>query len=276
MSANTNTNARILVTGASGQLGRATLRHLLETLRVDPKRIIAGSRNTAKLQDVAVKGVEVRRLDLGTMKRWARLREAGCPIKPAVVHELRWTGYYSLLKRFQKIRPYLHVVEDDATEDHVCLDDDGNDEGSSTDDIASSSDDAVEKDEASDQEGKVSEQGDDESGQESVQEDEVSGKDEDEDVLDSDEDVDDDYSDNSSSNQAVESTESSYRVHGSREVWNRRIASTARGKSGAAPLIPEDEFEYYSKVHICTHGYPERSVQRKTHDGDSNSDGSMK
>ncbi|KAJ0405906.1 hypothetical protein ATCC90586_003367 [Pythium insidiosum] len=33
LSADTNGNERILVTGASGQLGRATLRHLLETLR---------------------------------------------------------------------------------------------------------------------------------------------------------------------------------------------------------------------------------------------------
>ncbi|KAJ0402019.1 hypothetical protein P43SY_006534 [Pythium insidiosum] len=33
LSADTNSNERILVTGASGQLGRATLRHLLETLR---------------------------------------------------------------------------------------------------------------------------------------------------------------------------------------------------------------------------------------------------
>ncbi|TMW61453.1 hypothetical protein Poli38472_012644 [Pythium oligandrum] len=31
--------SRLLVTGASGQLGRATLRHLLETLKVDPQRI---------------------------------------------------------------------------------------------------------------------------------------------------------------------------------------------------------------------------------------------
>ena len=53
----------ILVTGASGHLGRAIINHLLNSQGVAPSRIIAGSRDTSKLADLAAKGVTVRTVD---------------------------------------------------------------------------------------------------------------------------------------------------------------------------------------------------------------------
>ncbi|MEX0956746.1 MAG: SDR family oxidoreductase [Rhizobiaceae bacterium] len=50
----------ILVTGASGQLGGRVIHHLLETQKVDPARLIATTRDPAKLADLAAKGVTVR------------------------------------------------------------------------------------------------------------------------------------------------------------------------------------------------------------------------
>jgi hypothetical protein len=37
----------------------------------------------------------------------------GCTTKPMVLHELRWMGYYDLLERYIKIRPFQHLFEDD-------------------------------------------------------------------------------------------------------------------------------------------------------------------
>lgn len=53
----------LLVTGASGQLGRAVVRHLLDTLQVSPTRIIATSRKPETLADLAAQGVTVRAAD---------------------------------------------------------------------------------------------------------------------------------------------------------------------------------------------------------------------
>lgn len=53
----------LLVTGASGHLGRAIVRHLLETLQVPPARIIATSRKPETLADLAARGVTVRAAD---------------------------------------------------------------------------------------------------------------------------------------------------------------------------------------------------------------------
>lgn len=50
----------ILVTGASGQLGRAVVRHLLESQGIAPASLIAVTRDPAKLADLAAKGVTVR------------------------------------------------------------------------------------------------------------------------------------------------------------------------------------------------------------------------
>jgi NAD(P)H dehydrogenase (quinone) len=54
---------KLLVTGAAGQLGRAVLNHLLETSKVSPGDIVAASRDTSKLADLAAKGVETRKAD---------------------------------------------------------------------------------------------------------------------------------------------------------------------------------------------------------------------
>lgn len=53
----------LLVTGASGQLGRAVVRHLLDTLNIDPARVIATSRKPEALADLAAQGVTVRAAD---------------------------------------------------------------------------------------------------------------------------------------------------------------------------------------------------------------------
>jgi NAD(P)H dehydrogenase (quinone) len=54
---------KLLVTGAAGQLGRAVLHHLLETSKVAAGDIAAASRDTAKLTDIAARGVEMRKAD---------------------------------------------------------------------------------------------------------------------------------------------------------------------------------------------------------------------
>lgn len=51
---------KILVTGASGQLGRGVIHHLLERQGVAPAEIIAVTRDTTKLADLAAKGISVR------------------------------------------------------------------------------------------------------------------------------------------------------------------------------------------------------------------------
>jgi NAD(P)H dehydrogenase (quinone) len=56
-------NQPLLVTGASGHLGRGVLNHLLKTLKIPADRIIATTRIPAALTDVAVQGVVVREAD---------------------------------------------------------------------------------------------------------------------------------------------------------------------------------------------------------------------
>ncbi|MER8529361.1 SDR family oxidoreductase [Mesorhizobium sp. M0814] len=53
----------LLVTGASGQLGRGVINHLLDTLKVSPPRIIAATRNPENLADLAARGVTIRAAD---------------------------------------------------------------------------------------------------------------------------------------------------------------------------------------------------------------------
>ncbi|MER8654693.1 SDR family oxidoreductase [Mesorhizobium sp. M0847] len=55
--------ATLLVTGASGQLGRGVINHLLDTLKVPANRIIAATRTPANLADLAARGVLVRAAD---------------------------------------------------------------------------------------------------------------------------------------------------------------------------------------------------------------------
>ena len=54
---------RILVTGASGQLGRGVLAHLLAEARMPADQIVAASRDPAKLAEWAAKGIETRAAD---------------------------------------------------------------------------------------------------------------------------------------------------------------------------------------------------------------------
>jgi NAD(P)H dehydrogenase (quinone) len=54
---------KLLVTGASGQLGAAVLRHLIDTCKVPASTIVAGSRDTARLSALVERGVETRRVD---------------------------------------------------------------------------------------------------------------------------------------------------------------------------------------------------------------------
>ncbi|WP_395831178.1 SDR family NAD(P)-dependent oxidoreductase [Archangium violaceum] len=56
-------NQTLLITGASGQLGRRVLHHLLESNEVSPARIIATTREPARLAELAARGVSVRHAD---------------------------------------------------------------------------------------------------------------------------------------------------------------------------------------------------------------------
>ncbi|RUW68861.1 MULTISPECIES: SDR family oxidoreductase [unclassified Mesorhizobium] len=63
----------LLVTGASGQLGRSVLRHLLDAQKIAPARIIATTRNPESLADLAALGITVRAADFNDQ---ASLEEA--------------------------------------------------------------------------------------------------------------------------------------------------------------------------------------------------------
>ncbi|MCQ1572070.1 SDR family oxidoreductase [Neorhizobium galegae] len=54
---------KLLVTGAAGHLGRAVLRHLVETSKVAAADIVAASRDPNKLADLAANGLETRTAD---------------------------------------------------------------------------------------------------------------------------------------------------------------------------------------------------------------------
>lgn len=53
----------LLVTGASGQLGRRVIAHLIQTHKIPPQQIIATTRKPEALADLAAQGVVVRRAD---------------------------------------------------------------------------------------------------------------------------------------------------------------------------------------------------------------------
>ncbi|CAK4761539.1 unnamed protein product [Aphanomyces euteiches] len=58
----------LLVTGASGQLGKIVINHLLNTLAISPERIVAATRDPTKLQELADKGVQVRKVDFSDVQ----------------------------------------------------------------------------------------------------------------------------------------------------------------------------------------------------------------
>lgn len=57
---------RLLVTGASGQLGRRVIHHLLNTLRVPPHRVIATTRRFSELSELRSLGLDVRAADFSS------------------------------------------------------------------------------------------------------------------------------------------------------------------------------------------------------------------
>lgn len=59
----TTSTPTLLVTGASGQFGRAVLAHLLDTLQLPASRIVATSRKPDDLAEFAARGVTVRSAD---------------------------------------------------------------------------------------------------------------------------------------------------------------------------------------------------------------------
>jgi NAD(P)H dehydrogenase (quinone) len=58
-----STKDTLLVTGASGQFGRAVLHHLIQTYHVPASQIIATTRNAESLAEFAGQGVTVRLAD---------------------------------------------------------------------------------------------------------------------------------------------------------------------------------------------------------------------
>jgi NAD(P)H dehydrogenase (quinone) len=69
----------ILISGASGQLGRAVINHLLTTYKVPANKLIVLSRGSGKLADLAAKGVTVRKADFGALRglqRHSRVQRA--------------------------------------------------------------------------------------------------------------------------------------------------------------------------------------------------------
>ncbi|ETM98107.1 hypothetical protein PPTG_19797 [Phytophthora nicotianae INRA-310] len=52
---------------------------------------------------------------LKTVKRVAKLKLHGCYYKPIPLQELRWSGCYRVLKRFEDLQPRIHLFMDDCT-----------------------------------------------------------------------------------------------------------------------------------------------------------------
>lgn len=50
---------------------------------------------------------------LKTTKRWNCLKNNGCKHKPIVLHEIRWEGFVRMLRRYEKIKAYLHLFDKD-------------------------------------------------------------------------------------------------------------------------------------------------------------------
>ena len=120
----------LLVTGASGHLGRLVLGHLLDTLAVDPSRIIATSRSPAQLEAFAARDVSVRSADFArpetlpaafagadrlllirTTSVGSRLPEHQAAIDAAVAAGVRHVLYTSIPN---PVTPDLLVVHDHA------------------------------------------------------------------------------------------------------------------------------------------------------------------
>ncbi|ETL44293.1 hypothetical protein L916_05380, partial [Phytophthora nicotianae] len=62
-----------------------------------------------------IKKVSALMKKLKTVKRVAKLKLHGCYYKPIPLHELRWSGCYRVLKRFEDLQPRIHLFMDDCT-----------------------------------------------------------------------------------------------------------------------------------------------------------------
>ncbi|ETI52291.1 hypothetical protein F443_04547 [Phytophthora nicotianae P1569] len=62
-----------------------------------------------------IKKVSALMKKLKTVKRVAKLKLHGCYYKPIPLHELRWSGCYRVLKRFEDLQPCIHLFMDDCT-----------------------------------------------------------------------------------------------------------------------------------------------------------------
>lgn len=69
--------SKLIVTGASGQLGQRVLAHLLDTLAVPAPQIVATTRRPEAMQAWADRGVQVRRADFDDPATLARAFEGG-------------------------------------------------------------------------------------------------------------------------------------------------------------------------------------------------------
>lgn len=124
------TQPTLLVTGASGHLGRLVVEHLLGTMKVAPASIIATTRNPANLADFAARGVTVRAADfakpetlaaafkgadrlllISTVSVGSRLVEHKAAIDAAVVAGVQHVLYTSIPN---PVEPELLIVHDHA------------------------------------------------------------------------------------------------------------------------------------------------------------------
>ncbi|KAF4147527.1 hypothetical protein GN958_ATG03297 [Phytophthora infestans] len=70
-----------------------------------------------------IKNVSAFMKKMKTVKRVDKLKLHGCYYKPISLHELRWGGCYRMLKRFEDLQPYMHLVMDDCTAQDDASDD---------------------------------------------------------------------------------------------------------------------------------------------------------
>jgi NAD(P)H dehydrogenase (quinone) len=96
-------NARLLITGASGGLGRFTLTNLLDTHKVAPDRIIAATRNPEALAEFAARGVDVRKADFDDT--------ASLPLAFAGANRMMLISTNALMKPGQRVAHQRAAVE---------------------------------------------------------------------------------------------------------------------------------------------------------------------
>ncbi|KAI9982729.1 hypothetical protein PInf_008720 [Phytophthora infestans] len=90
---------------------------------------VVGKRDVKIMHELSVpqmpliKNVSAFMKKMKTVKRVDKLKLHGCYYKPISLHELRWGGCYRMLKRFEDLQPYMHLVMDDCTAQDDASDD---------------------------------------------------------------------------------------------------------------------------------------------------------